>query len=230
MRFLLTLILIGATLSVSAQTPLDVIDTFAPGAKREYGVDGINLRVCAKIANASTEILEQQCGSKFGDCINITNVQFLSESVSWNRKRISADYITVPEGNLKFQVINNTDHPHEIQVTAYNPDYRINELYEFLSKQTRIFSFESETPLYVYAGIALEHQASLINRCNRKFGCIKVEDFRVDKWVSQSSGLGLGQKLSPDKNGLVRLKVTNDYTVPAMITIYARIPDVGACI
>lgn len=210
--------------------PIDDIQTYTKEGSREYSIDGTNLRVCASIIGSSNQELKEYCGGKFGDCLDIIDVQELSERASGNRKRISADYINVPSNSLKFTVLNKTGINQKIQVTAFDPNYQINEILELSPKTTRIFHVPSEQPLYVYAGIDIKHHYSLDKHCEEKFGCLKIEDFRIDKWVSQTSARGLGNIIIPDSSGSVKFKITNKHSILTKITLYVRSPDFGACL
>lgn len=239
MKHLVLVILLLCTPSAFAGEPLDNLDSYQPGEMREYRVEGKDVRVCAAITEASYETLEKQCSGKFGDCIDIVDVKTLSDSASSNRQSIKADYTAVSGKSLTFNVVNKRAHTHKIRVTAYDPDYQLKDVINFLPRTTEYFQLPSNQPLYVYAGIdikdlhftqqhVIDHHATE-QHCKEKFGCVMFEEFRVDKWVAHTSGRGMGQKLHPDSKGLVKFKITNNHEIPIKMTVYARSPDTGAC-
>ena len=229
MKYSIIFLLVFFTLPVFSAESVDDVHTYKPGDKREYSVKGKNLRVCASIIDSNAENLEEQCGGAFGDCLDIIDVKKLSERASGNRKSIKADYIGVSGNVLTFEVVNKTTNNHEIQVTAFDPNYIIDKVLEFPPNSTQSFQLPSNQSLYVYAGIDIKHHYSLKKYCNKKFGCLKVEDYWKGKWVAKSSGRGIGQKLTPDNDGMVKFKITNDHSSSTKVTLYVRSSDYGAC-
>jgi len=226
--FVIFLFFLYVPMVLSGET-LDDTRTYKPGNKHEYSVKGKDLRVCASIIGVSREELEEQCGGKFGDCLEIIDVKKFSKVAFGNRKSIKADYIDVSGNILKFNVVNNTNRIQEIQVTAFDPDYKINKIIDLPPNTTQLFNIPSDRALFVYAEIDMNHHYSLEKHCKEKFGCLKFEDYRTDKWVAQTSGRGFGQNLQPDNDGVVRFKITNDHSISTKIDLYARSSDLGAC-
>mgnify|MGYP003385224779 CR=1 FL=1 len=112
--------------SVLSVELLDDTRTYKP----EYNIKGNDLRVCVSIIGFSAEELEEQCGGRFGDCLEI---------------------IDVPGNNLKFDVVNKTNITQKIQVTAFDPDYKINKVIDFPPHTTQLFQIPSDRALDVYA-------------------------------------------------------------------------------
>ena len=222
-------LLVFFVLPVFSGESVDDVHTYKPGDKREYIVKGKNLRVCASIIDSNAENLEEQCGGAFGDCLDIIDVKTLSKRASGNRKSIKADYIGLSGNALTFEVVNKTTKNHEIQVTAFDPNYLIDKVLEFPPYSTQTFKLASSHPLYVYAGIDIKHHYSLRKHCKKKFGCLKFEEYWRDKWVAQTSGRGIGRELNPDNDGMVKFKITNDHSISTKIILYVRSSDYGAC-
>jgi len=104
----------------------------------DYSINAESLRVCASILGFSNNDLKEYCGGRFGDCLDIVDVQTLAERAQGNRKTIKADYVNMSGNDLKFTVTNKTSIDQEIMVTAYDPNYRVNEILELPPKSTKV--------------------------------------------------------------------------------------------
>ena len=225
MKLLLaTLMVITSTLT-HAEVIMEDIHDYKSGETKVFSLDwDKELELCIKIPEADRNSLKQQC-SKRGGCLRLSD-KTNNKSYGYTRHIITVNYEKIEGGKLDFTVSNKFDSLQQISVTAFNPNFLINNNFDLSPGNVEEFKVKSEKELAVFADIPVKNVTRLIEACKPKSNCLKVEfyDTNIKSWSWVSSNSGVGKTLKPDANSEIAFRVVNEYPMP--VNIRATAADV----
>jgi hypothetical protein len=229
MKYLGVLLVFVVSSFSHAESILQESHNYEPGEDRKYSLDWASaLQLCVKIPKADHKQLKTQC-SKRGGCLRISD-KTNGRSYGYNRHIVTVNYDEVQGGTLDFVVSNEFDTPQNIEVTAFNPNYRIDEVFDMLPGARKEFVASSNEALAVFARIQVDNVKALVAACRSNRACLKVEYYDDSRkswsksWSWVASNSGVGKTLSPDEKSQVRFRVVNDY--PMGISVRATASDI----
>lgn len=225
MKLLIASLLIATSALARAEVIMKDLHTYKPGERKAFTLNWTNaLQLCVKIPAADHRSLRKQC-SKRGGCLRLSD-KTNHRSYGYDRHIITVDYDSIKGGKLNFAVSNEYDGPHDIAVTAFNPNLVVDESFKLPSGKTKTFKVKSARSLAVFARIPVRNVNPLVKACEPKSNCLKIEfyDENLKSWSWAASTSGVGKTLSPDKNGEIAFRVVNEY--PMAIDVQATAGDI----
>ena len=208
-----------------AEIILENSHSYKSGEKKVFSLDwSTALQLCIKIPGADRELLKKQCSVR-GGCLSISD-RTHNQGYGYNRHIVTIEYDEIEGGKLDFSVSNKFDTLQNIDVTAFNPNHQIDEIFDLPSGSRKEFKVNSNVELAVFSRIQVDNVNPLDEACSPKQNCLKLEYFdnTLKSWLWVASNGGVGTTLPPDENDEIIFRVLNEY--PMSINVRATASDI----
>jgi hypothetical protein len=215
--------------TANAELVVDDISGYPPGQSKEFtSIWSNDFEVCVKAQNSDTDFRQEQC-SKHG-CLKITNKENGATKQSHGRTLVKK-YSGID--TLSFSVSHEYENIENLRVSVFNPKYILDEVFTLQPGEIKEYSVESDTPLFIGAGIQVENLNSLYEACAKtKDGrsCLRMEYPGIfESWSWTTTTSGIHKTLKPSKNGQIKFRVINNYPINIDLRVTTGDPKPDTC-